>query len=232
MAFFNWLASVFKSAFSKKEIAAPTPTPKPVQDTKPSEPSVVKPEPVVVLPPVAKPEAAKINLLDAIKVCIKPYENLREINGKNRSALIDKIITSHGGSLGSAYCCYGVQQLLDDVETYYANHGVKIKFDIPAGGSTQTLWAKAKPEYKFINAKPASLVVWKHMNGTWTGHIGTCLSFADAGEFKTFEFNTSSGTASVVRDGEGAFYRTRKLKDAGDMHILGFIDLEKAMKHL
>ena len=180
MAFFNWLASVFKSAFSKKEIAAPIPTPKPVQDTKPSEPSVVKPEPT------------KINLLDAIKVCIKPYENLREINGKNRSALIDKIITSHGGSLGSAYCCYGVQQLLDDVETYYANHGMKIKFDIPAGGSTQSLWAKAKAEYKFINAKPASLVVWRHMSAP----------------------------------------STRKLKDVGDMHILGFIDLEKAMIRL
>lgn len=220
MAFFNWLASVFKSAFSKKEIAAPTPTPKPVQDTKPSEPSVVKSDPT------------KINLLDAIKVCIKPYENLREINGKNRSALIDKIITSHGGSLGSAYCCYGVQQLLDDVETYYANHGMKIKFDIPAGGSTQALWAKAKDQYKFINAKPASLVVWRHMSAPSTGHIGTCLSFADAGEFKTFEFNTSAGTAAVIRDGEGAYYRTRKLKDVGDMHVLGFIDLEKAMIRL
>jgi hypothetical protein len=220
MAFLNWLVVVLKSIFSKKEVAAPIPTPKPVQDTKPSEPSVVKSDPT------------KINLLDAIKVCIKPYENLREINGKNRSALIDKIITSHGGSLGSAYCCYGVQQLLDDVETYYANHGVKIHFDIPGGGSTQSLWALTKPEYKFINPKPASLVVWRHMSAPSTGHIGTCLSFADAGEFKTFEFNTSSGTASVVRDGEGAFYRTRKLKDAGDMHILGFIDLEKAMKHL
>lgn len=231
MAFLNWLVVVLKSIFSKKEVAAPIPTPKPVQDTKPNEPSVVKPEPIVVLPPIAKPDA-KINLLDAIKVCIKPYENLREINGKNRSALIDKIITSHGGSLGSAYCCYGVQQLLDDVETYYANHGVKIHFDIPGGGSTQSLWAKANADYKVALPKASSLVVWRHMGNPSTGHIGFCLSGNNGGKFETFEFNTSADSSAVVRDGEGAYYRNRPFKDVGDMHILGFIDLEKAMKYL
>ena len=67
------------------------------------------------------------------------------------------------------------------------------------------------------------------MGNPSTGHIGFCLSGNNGGKFETFEFNTSADSSAVVRDGEGAYYRNRPFKDVGDMHILGFIDLQKAM---
>lgn len=198
----------------------------------PIEPPVVeKPVEAPVIPEVAKP-SKMMPIMDALKICIKPYENLRESNGKNRSALIDQIIKNQKGALGSAYCAYGASQLMDDVVSLYASQGVKVKIDVPRTGSSQAMWGNAKAEYKVGQPKPASIVIWKHMSGSYTGHVGTCLSFLDKGEFKTFEFNTSGPSSSVVRDGEGAYYKSRPFKDVGDMHILGFIDLEKAMKVL
>lgn len=224
MSIFNWLFSVIKSLFTQSAA-------KPVEAQIPSN-TQQNPSPSDQLEIQKTPQVDSIKLIDAINFCIKPYESLRETNGKNRSPIIDKIITNHGGALGSAYCCYGVQQLLDDVVAYYKSKGQSIKFDIPKGGSTQNLWALAKAEYKQSAPKPASLVVWRHMKNTSTGHIGTCLSFADHDEFKTFEFNTSPDSSQIVREGEGAYYRNRPLKDVGDMHLLGFIDLEKAIKKI
>lgn len=222
MAFFKWLLDVLKNALlSSKKPALSKPVELPKQES-PSIPVVEKP----VLVAVPSPESKQPSLLEVIKAALRPYEHVRETNGKNRSPLIDKIITGNGGSLGSAYCCYGVQQVLSDVEAAYKKLGVDVHFDIPSGGSTQTLWAKTKPEYKFALPKAASLVVWRHTPST--GHIGICLSGNNGGKFETFEFNTSADSTAIVRDGEGAYYKNRPLH--GSMELLGFIDLQKAMK--
>lgn len=223
MAFIKWLLDVIKNALlSSKTPAMPTQVDKPINP--PSTESVVKP----IKDP--SPEPKQVSLSEVLKAAIKPYEQVRETNGKNRSPVIDKIITGHGGALGSAYCCYGVQQVLDDVEAAYKKLGIDMHFDIPGGGSTQQLWAKANADYKVALPKASSLVVWRHMGNPSTGHIGFCLSGNNGGKFETFEFNTSADSSAVVRDGEGAYYRNRPFKDVGDMHILGFIDLQKAMK--
>lgn len=221
----KYIADAIKSIFSAKPAEILPIQSNPIQQV--PDVGIVAPEPLS-----PKPEVKMMDLVDAIKLCVKKYEGVRETNGKNRSPVIDKIITSHGGGLGSAYCAYGACQIVDDLVALYASKGHKVSFDIYKTGSSQTMWAKAKDAYKLGKPKAGSIVIWKHMNGNWTGHVGICLSDLEGGGFKTFEFNTSPDNHSVVRDGEGAYYKTRPFKDVGDMHILGFIDLQKAMKVL
>ena len=197
-------------------------TAKPIQD-------VVKPkENVAVI------ETPLNKLHRAIIACCDEYNKKTETAGKNRASWIDPMVKYFHGNLGDPYCAYGILFVLFvKVKEYYLVHyNEHIDFNLPMTGSTQKLWNDSSKRYHTDKAKPGSIAIWKK-KGTYRGHAAFCLSYSDQGIFKTFEFNTSSkNSLEVVRDGEGAYYKTRDMDGYSDMQLLGFIDLEACMIRL
>lgn len=155
------------------------------------------------------------------------YMNFRESAGKNRSTELDAMIKRNGGNLGDAYCMFGQQDILRAIEKQF-----NVKFDLPKGGSTQSFWRDTKAEYKTQNAGPYYIGIYKR-GTTWTGHAVQSRGTINSKEFSTFEFNTSpSAGQEIVRDGEGCYFKIRPFAGYGDMKLLGFVDIFKAMKDL
>jgi hypothetical protein len=152
-----------------------------------------------------------------------PYIRFRETEGKNRSKDIDSMILRNGGNLGDPYCVWGIQDILRNLEIEF-----DVKIDLPKTGGVLKLWERTKPSYKTKIPKELSIGCYQKQ-GTTQGHAVLVLGM-ESGRLSTFEFNTSNNTDDkMVRDGEGAHYKTRIIEGFGDMRLLGFIDIVGAM---
>lgn len=164
-------------------------------------------------------------ILGRIPTQIGPWLDVRETDGKNRGALVDKIISRQGGQLGEAYCCYGAQEVIDELCRYYKIERKRVA--IPKGGSTQSTFGNTPARLTRKTPISVSLIFWRH-GDSWRGHVGTVPFFVSHIPFRTFEFNTSAGPG-VVRDGEGTHWLMRDLGPSGDMHVIGFVDIYQAL---
>ena len=156
------------------------------------------------------------------------YSDIRETHGKNRSPAIDLIIKNQGGVLGDPYCQWGVQEVLDQlcIELKIKRSNVPI----PKGGSTQMVWNAIPQKYKRRLPSALHWVTWQNKSNPGRGHVGICLGeVLRDNSFRTFEFNTTVMIDDVVRDGEGAFFVTRRLNDTQTMRLLGFTDIYEAI---
>jgi hypothetical protein len=156
----------------------------------------------------------------------KPYMDFRESSGKNSSPDLDPLIKRNGGSFADPYCLFGQQDILRAIERSFG-----IEFDLPKTGSTQKFWGLVKPEYKTQTPKPYTIGIYKKAD-EYKGHAVLCLGQIDSKTFSTFEFNTSPDAGQeIVRDGQGCYFKTRPLAGYGDMKLLGFVDIIKAIKN-
>lgn len=153
------------------------------------------------------------------------YKNLKETNGNNRSPDLDKMILRQGGRLGEPYCLYIQQDILDCI---------RLKFNciirLSEGGGTQDFFDSTSDMYISEKPLPLSIGIYQNKDDEEKGHAVLCLSYMNShNEFTTFEGNTSSDNHDVVRDGEGCYFKSRKL-DYPSKRIRGFIDIYSAIR--
>ena len=169
-------------------------------------------------------------VLDLISGKIRPrigfgYADIRETQGKNRSPALDTLIRRQGGALGDPYCQFGLQEMLDDLCAHYKINRKSVR--LPEGGSTQSVFESTPKEFKHSQPLPMRWVTWRK-GDSWRGHVGIVTGPVKNGLFQTFEFNTGPGPG-VVRDGDGAFFKSRDLDGYGDMRLRGYIDVYQAV---
>jgi hypothetical protein len=154
-----------------------------------------------------------------------PYMNFRESDGHNRSPDIDAMILRNKGQLGDSYCLHGIQDILRAIEKTF-----DFTIDLPKTGGVVKFWEGVRPEYKSPHPKKYFIACYQTI-GARTGHAALSLGPINDKEFATFEFNTSPEISDeVVRDGAGAYYKTRKIQQIGRMTLLGFVDIFEAIK--
>ena len=155
------------------------------------------------------------------------YKLIRETKGKNRSPEIDKLVKAQGGKLGEPYCQYGQQEVVDELCRYYKLDRKLV--ELPEGGSTQTVWGLVPKKYKVDKPNALCWVTWQNGN-SWTGHVEMCLTESASGKFKALGFNTNiDDSNSVVRDGQGSGYTSRKTGSLNGMHVKGYTDVYQAI---
>lgn len=152
-----------------------------------------------------------------IKVAEK-FVGEKETKGKNRSPLIDQIITDQGGTLGSPYCMYGMQHVIK-----LTCSALGVKNPMPKGGGTQSVWSKIPWLYK-SKAEPmvGDLIFFQSRSDKSRGHVGLVVDLLPKERLLCIEWNTN---AKGVRDGEGVFLKERKLSGNATLSVLGFVDV-------
>ena len=175
-------------------------------------------------PPIIKPDPPQPNVMlkekiiqEIISIAHK-WIGVRETKGKNRSPEIDALILSQNGSLGSPYCMYGVQHVVQSVCLK-----LNLKNPLPQGGSTQRVWSKIPIAYKKDLPSRGDLIFWQSRSDKTRGHVGIVASTKDA-NIVCIEFNTD-GYGS--RDGDGVWSKERKLSGTVSLKVLGFVDVAK-----
>jgi hypothetical protein len=175
-----------------------------------------QPSPIIDKPPVDDGTVTlKKKIQDEIIFMASAWIGVRETKGNNRSPQIDALIQSQGGSLGSPYCMYGVQHVVQS-----ACLKLNLQNPMPEGGSTQRVWAKINEKYKSKNPTRASLIFWRSRKDKSRGHVGIVEDFD--GDLVTIEFNTNDAGS---RDGDGVWRKRRKLSGSISLELLGFVNI-------
>ncbi|TXH09394.1 MAG: CHAP domain-containing protein [Spirochaetes bacterium] len=177
---------------------------------------VDKPDQVVIQPP--KKSRTRGEIIDALIRVAEKFVGEKETKGKNRSPLIDQIITDQNGTLGSPYCMYGMQHVIKLTCEYMG-----LKNPMPKGGGTQSVWAKIPWLYK-SKTEPlkGDLIFFQSRGDKSRGHVGLVTEVLPNGKLLCVEWNTN---AKGVRDGDGVWTKERSLKGNATLAVLGFADI-------
>lgn len=168
---------------------------------------------------------------------MKPYAKLIEVAsfyvgvseqaGKpNGGPNIEEFLASVNLGSGQPWCAAFVAFCVKKVE-----EELGVKSPLRLSGHVLTMWRNSRPQQRRLLSwqgapgvafpEPGWLVVWQK-RGTSSGHIGIVES-ADQFGMTTIEGNTAPG-ASIVREGDGVFKKSRPYTDVGSMVLLGFLD--------
>lgn len=179
------------------------------------------PTPVVTQPP-SQPQASEITrdqLAEAhIALCMQDI-GLREPNGSNRSAELDKMNDAAGVPRGSPYC---ITALLYRAKQICDKFGLKMPTHIEA--STQEFWTSVPAKYKKIKgikAKKGDFGLMQSKSNPGQGHAYG-LRADETTVQNTFEYNTDPNTGD--RDGDGFYPRTRTQEGDSAKRYLGAVD--------
>lgn len=149
----------------------------------------------------------------------------REINGKNRSPMIDLVNKEIGVSLGSPYCISAI--LIRGVKPAIKILGLKVPSDFKFSASTQLFFNASKlhvrPRAEL--AKRGDIAIWRQKANPALGHAGLVRSDQQVlASFDSVQYNTSSGAAEE-RDGEGVYEKPASTIDSKKWEFRGFIDV-------
>lgn len=145
---------------------------------------------------------------------------IREVGGNNRGemvGLIQAIIGPYNPKgTGDAWCMSTDQCVIALIEDYF-----QIESPVLDSEHCVTTWNHAKKISGLTSSACVAGSFWLAQHGnTTSGHTGTVLKVLSGNKMGTFEGNTGD---SSIRDGDGAFLRTRDQKQNGDLKTLGFV---------
>ena len=171
---------------------------------------------------------------DKFKACLDKacaiFETVREINGNNRSPIIDTFNRLANVDMGSPYCVsgavYGLYPKIVDLASQMYN--IKLVYCGPLTASSQD-FAHDANKFKVLSPKYGCAAIFRNSDDAGKGHFTTCLadSLSTQNKFKTFEFNTSlanEGAGQMERDGQGAAYKDRSTNGYTSKVFVGFFD--------
>lgn len=210
MNFIQSLLQFVKTIFEKPEPISPKPTPRP------------EPVPEELPHPPKAPRQSREVLIEELLAEAEQYLGTKETHGKNRSPVIDSIVTKAGGSPGSPYCMYFCQFIINKVA-----QRLNLNKPLYQSGATQVVWQKTPEKYKLKDPTPGALVFWQSRSNSSRGHVGFVESVnIDKTKFKTIEANTNKKGS---REGEGILRQERSTKGSTVLRYLGCVDVVQMM---
>lgn len=171
------------------------------------------------------------NLQENVLFCADGYSYVREHTNRNDSPEIDSWLKYIGLPKHQPYCAAFAISM-------YSCGNYNEDSPLPKIGrvSAQYKAAQKNPyKYKVIPAvrvkqridklHPADLACWAKgvAAGNFNGHEGIVIYQIDYQTFKTIEANTGPGEAGSQREGNGVYYRIRKLDLNKTFKVVGFI---------
>jgi len=145
----------------------------------------------------------------------------REVNGQNRSPMIDAVNKRLGVPMGSPYCIGGL--LVRGVEAMCTQLELKNPVTMTAG--TQKFWARAPMKYKKLKGdKPrkADICIQRNRDDKNHGHAyGLTADQKDLYQ-ATIEYNTNMAGS---RDGQGVYNLKRTQDGDSKKEYLGAVDV-------
>jgi hypothetical protein len=183
------------------------------------------------LPLVLPSQSLADQLQENALFCADDYSHVREKHNNNRSPEIDTWLKYIGLPVGQPYCAAFTISM-------YACGNYFESSPLPKIGRVSALYKTAQKnpyKYKVIPAvrvkqkieklNPGDVSCWAHgtASGNFNGHAGLVINQVDYQTFKTIEANTGSGNAGSQREGNGVYYRTRKLDMEKVFKVVGFI---------
>ena len=154
------------------------------------------------------------------------FENVSEVNGKNRSKTIDAWNLWIKAGLGAPYCATAISKAFEMTELE-----LSILIKIPKTASSQSMWFDTNSSYKIKHPIFGAVGIMYNYKSPVTGHALACVSSleADGRTFKTFECNTNRFGS---RDGEGCMFALRDINGDMSKGFRGFIDVGSAYKEI
>jgi hypothetical protein len=150
------------------------------------------------------------------------HVGLREVDGQNRSAIIDAFNVLTKAALGSPYCLAGILYCINQVEQEQG-----VSFDLPLTSHCRTFWNLCRPEIRHQEPQAGDIVIWGY-SGTASGHAGFVKQVKEY-TLTTIEFNTGPGS-DVIREGEGCYEKVRKRTGSSFMKILGYVRISDQIR--
>lgn len=141
----------------------------------------------------------------------------REVNGPNRSPMIDAINKRLGVALGSPYCIGGL--LVRGVEVLCKKYGLKNPVDMDA--STQDFW-QAMVKYHKLVGERGDIAIMRQYADAGRGHAWGVDHRIDDKHYQSIEYNTGDDGG---RDGDGVYSHNRSTDGDGSKKHLGFVDV-------
>lgn len=162
------------------------------------------------------------NIPQCVITVAKALESLhiREEGGNNRGqmvGMIQGIIGAYSPSgTGDAWCMSTDQCIVAFIEDFF-----QVESPILDSEHCVTVFNAAKKFNGLIAPKCEEGTLWIAKHGdTSNGHTGIVIAEKFAGRMDTFEGNTGD---SSMRDGDGAYFRSRYQGKNGDLKTLGFV---------
>lgn len=161
------------------------------------------------------------NLTECVRVVSHAMDDLgiRE-KGSNRGELVGYIQGIIGtyvpDGTGDAWCMSAVQCLVAFLEDFF-----QVESPVLASEHCVTVHKSAKKVLGLVAPSCEAGTIWNAMHGSGpAGHTGTVLKALDNEKMQTFEGNTGGGS---IREGDGAYVKTRNQKKNGTLTTLGFV---------
>lgn len=148
--------------------------------------------------------------------------NVREQGGNNRGMIVGLIQSVIGpvvkNGTGDAWCMSTDQCIIAFLEDYFG-----VESPIVDSEHCVTVHNSAKKVDGLIADSCEFGTFWIARQGTSSrGHTGTVLDVLKNGRMNTFEGNTGNDS---IRDGDGAYFRTRYQNKNGNLQTLSFVRL-------
>jgi hypothetical protein len=136
----------------------------------------------------------------------------------NRGPMIDKMNRLVGNPLGSAYCAAAQSWALTVTKAQYPK--------IRTGLATKFITSRSIPAAlaKTLRIPNGYLVIWRK-GATIFGHAGAVVGW-DNGIIYTIEANTSPSNRGSQREGDGIWYKTRRIDPYDYFRIVFFTPVE------
>jgi hypothetical protein len=158
------------------------------------------------------------NSSDVLIAEAKKWIGIKELTNHNDGLEVEMFQKAvDGKAQGESWCMGFVQFCLQQAE-----NKLGLRSNMYHSEHCLTVWNKTPKEMQRIHACPGCVVIWQH-GDTTQGHTGIVTELIDEDNFSTIEGNTGDGLG-IVRDGDGVYRRTRSIRGAGTMKVLGFID--------
>lgn len=166
----------------------------------------------------------KTDILMLSREIIHMQIGTRELTGENDGDVV-KYLKSVGLTSGQPYCMAG---------QYYCFKLACQTLGLPTTeipiirtGSTVACFhdAKQKGILSDSDVHVDDLIFWKYKN-RYAGHVERVVELLGGNTVKTVGFNTSNSDYGNQRDGDGVYYRKRKLTNLGSMFLYGIVGFD------
>lgn len=137
------------------------------------------------------------------------YLFVRE-QGNNHGRWIDFFNQSVSTAAGQPWCLSFLDScLIQNLEEYGFNHSLALSEHVMTFFRANVAGYETAP-------RPGLIMTWNHV-GSDRGHAGLITKVIDEHHVETVEGNTSPSVATVDREGDGVYKKTRPLVQLGDM---------------
>lgn len=149
---------------------------------------------------------------------VKKWVGVHEKGGDNRGPEVDMFNKTLNDTVSHAWCASFVAYCVRSVEKKTG-----IKTSVNLSEHVMTMWnSSTGRQVKIGGQRPGDIAVWNKV-GTGSGHCGVVTRVIKSKEFiETVEGNTSD-SSGVERNGQGIYTKQRRVKQIGDMKLLGFL---------